>query len=160
MPRPPEEEYRHSTSWFLTEVAERLNRRLFRRRVLPSSKDHPGSTYLEGFEEGSVKWRDSRDAVSQMRDLSAGAGATFTILMLPDFTQPFDDRYGWRQIHDAVASWGRELRIPEFDLLTMFLGQNHESLWVPWDGHPNAEAHRWMAHFLVERILEQPGFKR
>jgi hypothetical protein len=28
------------------------------------------------------------------------------------------------------------------------------------DGHPNAEAHRWMAHFLVERILEQPGFKR
>jgi hypothetical protein len=42
MPRPPEEEYRHSTSWFLTEVAERLNRRLFRRRVLPSSKDHPG----------------------------------------------------------------------------------------------------------------------
>jgi hypothetical protein len=33
-------------------------------------------------------------------------------LMLPDFTQPFDDRYGCAPNHDAVASWGRELQIP------------------------------------------------
>lgn len=159
MPVPPEEAYRHSTSWFLTEVAERLNRRVFRRRVLPSAKDDPGE-YLDGFEEGSVKWRDSREALRQMRDLSAAAGATFTVLMLPDFTQPFDDRYAYRKIHSAVADWCRDLHIPEFDLLNTFRRQDHEAFWVPWDGHPNAEAHRWMAEILVQQVLDQPGFRR
>ena len=110
MPTPPEEVYRHSRSWFLTEVAERLNRRVFKRRVLPSAKDNVGSNYLDGFEEGSVKWRDSREAIREMRDLSAGP---FAILMMPDFTQEFDDRYALRQIHDAVASFGRRPTVAE-----------------------------------------------
>jgi lysophospholipase L1-like esterase len=157
MPTPPEEVYRHSRSWFLTEVAERLNRRVFKRRVLPSAKDNVGSNYLDGFEEGSVKWRDSREAIREMRDLSAGP---FAILMMPDFTQEFDDRYALRQIHDAVASWGHELNIPVFDMLTMFRGEDHKTLWVPWDGHPNAEAHRRIAEFLVGKILEEPALRR
>jgi lysophospholipase L1-like esterase len=161
MPTPPEEVYRHSTSWFLTEVAERLNRRLFRRRVLPSAKDNVGSNYLDGFEAGSVKWRDSREAIREMRDLCAAAGAPFTILMMPDFTQPFDGRYAYSKIHDTVATWGRELNIPEFDLLTTtFRGEDHEKFSVPWDGHPNADAHRRIAEFLVGKILEKPGFSR
>ena len=156
MPVPPEERYRHSRSWFLTEVAERLNRRVFRRRVLPSAKDNVGTTYLDGFEEGSVKWRDSREAIRQMRDLCAAAGIPFTVLMMPDFTQEFDDRYGWQTIHDAVARWGRELNIPVLDLLTLFHGRDHRDFWVPWDGHPNAQAHREIAAFLIARILEGP----
>ena len=155
MPVPPEESYRHSRSWFLTEVAERLNRRLFRRRLLPSAKDNVGSSYLDGFEAGSVKWRDSREAIREMRDLSAAAGIPFTVLILPDVTQDFDDRYAWRTIHDAVGRWGRELDIPTFDLLNEFRGQDHQTLMVAWDGHPNAEAHRQIATFLVARILEQ-----
>ena len=156
MPTPPEEVYRHSRSWFLTEVAERLNRRLFRRRLLPSAKDNVGSNYLDGFDEGSVKWRDSREAIREMHDLCAGH--PFAVLMMPDFTQEFDDRYALATIHDAVASWGRELNIPVFDVLTMFRGQDHQALWVPWDGHPNAEAHRRIAAFLVDKILEEPAF--
>jgi hypothetical protein len=31
---------------------------------------------------------------------------------------------------------------------------------VPWDGHPNAEAHRRIAEFLVGKILEEPAFSR
>jgi lysophospholipase L1-like esterase len=154
MPTPPEEVYRHSRSWFLTEVAERLNRRVFRRRLLPSAKDNVGNNYLDGFEAGSVKWQDSREAIRQMRDLCAAAGTSFSVLILPDFTQNFDDRYGWRTIHDAVASWGRELDIPVFDLLTTFRGQDHQTLWVPWDGHPNADAHRQIAEFLVAKVLD------
>ena len=154
MPATPDEVYRHSTSWFLTELAERLNRRLFRRRVLPSAKDNAGSNYLDGFDEGSVKWRDSKEALREMRDLCAAAGIPFTILVMPDFTQDFDDRYAFRKIHDAVASWGRELGIPVFNLLNTFRGQDHQALWVPWDGHPNAEAHRRIAEFLVARVLE------
>jgi lysophospholipase L1-like esterase len=158
MPVPPEETYRHARSWFLTEVAERLNRRVFRRRLLPSAKDNVGSSYLDGFEEGSVKWRDSKEAIREMRDLSAGAGIPFTVLILPDVTQDLDDRYGWRAIHDAVTRWGRELDVPTFDLLDEFRGQDHQALLVPWDGHPNAEAHGQIATFLVDRILEQmPG---
>jgi len=153
MPNNPEETYRHSRSWFLTEAAERLNRKVFRRRLLPSAKDNVGSSYLDGFEEGSVKWRDSREALRQMRDLCAAAGIRFIVFILPDVTQHLDDRYAWKTIHDAVTRWGVELNIPVFDLLTLFRGENQQTLQVPWDGHPNAEAHRRMAEFLVARIL-------
>ena len=84
MPTPPEEVYRHSHSWFLTELAERVNRKVFRQRLLPSAKDNVGSSYLDGFEEGSVKWKDSREAIREMRDLCAAAGKPFAILMMPD----------------------------------------------------------------------------
>jgi len=153
MPNNPEETYRHSWSWFLTEAAELLNRKVFRRRLFPSAKDNVGSTYLDGFAEGSVKWKDSREAIRQMRDLCVAAGIPFTVLVLPDMTQNFDDTYAWRSIHDAVVGWGAELNIPTFDLLTLFRGEDHNALLVPWDGHPNAQAHRRMAEFLVARIL-------
>jgi lysophospholipase L1-like esterase len=155
MPIPPEESYRYARSWFLTEMAERLNRRLFRRNLLPSAKDGHGRTYLEGFEEDSVKWRDSREAIRQMRDLSAAAGGLFTVIILPAVTQPLDANYPWRPIHDAVSKWGSELRIPTYDLLPNFLGQEQQALTVPFDGHPNADAHLQFATLLVARILEQ-----
>jgi len=157
MPVPPEEAYRHSRSWFLTEAADHLNRRVFRRRLLPTTKVNVASSYLEGFETESVKWKDSREAIRQMRDLSGAAGASFRVMMMPDFTQEFDDRYAFRAIHDAVTTWGGELNIPTDDLLDHFRGEDHQQLWVPWDGHPNAEAHRRIAEFLVTRILEQFG---
>jgi lysophospholipase L1-like esterase len=159
MPVPPEETYRHARSWFLTELAEVLNRRLFHRRLLPSAKDTPGQTYLDGFAESSVKWKDSKEALREMRDLSAAAGVSFTVLVLPDFTQWFDERYTWKPIHDAVSTWGRDLGIPTFDLLTAFKGLNNASMMVPWDGHPNAEGHRRMAEFLVARILDEPRLR-
>lgn len=131
---------------------------MFRRRLLPSTKDNVGGNYLDGFEAGSIKWRDSREAIREMRDLAAAAGIPFTVLILPDLTQPLDDRYTWRIIHEAVARWGRELDIPTFDLLNEFRGQDQQTLIVPWDGHPNADAHRQIATFLVARILEQMRF--
>ena len=152
MPTPPEETYRHSRSWFLTELAEVLNRRLFRRKLIPSAKDTPGQSYLDGFEPDSVKWRDSKQAIQEMRDLAAAAGASFTVLALPDVTQNFDN-YPWQPIHEAVVRWGRELAIPTYDLLDGVRGRNNQDLMVPWDGHPNAEGHRRMAEFLVNLIL-------
>ena len=154
MPIAPEETYRHAYSWFLAAWADHLNRHVFRRRLLPSAKDNVGSSYLDGFEEGSVKWRDSREAIREMRDLSAAAGIRFTVLILPDVTQDLDERYAWRPIHEAVTRWGRELNIPTFDLLNELRGRDHQTLLVPWDGHPNADAHREIAAFLVSRILE------
>ena len=160
MPTPPDETYRHASSWFLTELAELANRRVLRSRVIPSKKDTIAGNYLDGFAADSLKWRDSKQAIREMRDMCTAAGIPFAVLVLPDFTQNFDDRYGWRPIHAAVASWGRELRVPVFDLLIPFRGEDHLSLFVPWDGHPNAEAHRRIAEFLVARILEDPRFAR
>jgi lysophospholipase L1-like esterase len=154
MPTHPNEVYRHAKSWFLTELAERANRRLFRRRVIPSNKDTAGASYLDGFDQDSLKWRDSKEAIRGMHEICAAARVPFTVLIMPDFTQVFDDRYAWRPIHEAVASWGRDLDIRVFDLLNTFRGEDHQSLWVPWDGHPNAEAHRRIAEFLVARIRE------
>lgn len=154
MPTHPAEVYRHASSWFLTELAELANRRLFKRRVLPSNKDTSGGNYLDGFDEDSLKWRDSKEAIREMREICAAARIPFAVFMMPDFTQEFDDRYAWRAIHEAVVSWGRDLDIPVYDLLDTFRGENHQSLWVPWDGHPNAEAHRRIAGFLADRISE------
>ena len=156
MPTPPEETYRHASSWFLAELAELANQRVFRRRIFPSKKDTVGASYLDGFAGDSLKWRDSKQAIREMRDMCAAARIPFAVLVLPDFTQSFDDQYPWRPIHEAVGDWGRELRVPVFDLLIPFRGEDHLSLWVPWDGHPNAEAHRRIAEFLVARILEDP----
>ena len=160
MPTPPEETYRHASSWFLAELEEVANRRLFRSRVFRSKKDTVDGNYLNGFAESSLKWRDSKQAIREMRDMCAAAHVPFSVLMLPDFTQSFDDQYAWRPVHDAVASWSREMGIPAFDLLIPFRGENHESLLVPWDGHPNAEAHRRIAEFLVARILEDRSVGR
>lgn len=160
MPTPPEETYRHATSWFLTELKEVANRRVFGRRVFRSEKDTVAGNYLDGFAESSLKWRDSKQAIREMLDRCAAARIPFTVLILPDFTQTFDDRYNWRPIHDAVASWGREMDVPVYDLLATFRGEDHQALLVPWDGHPNAEAHRRIAEFLVARILEDRRFAR
>lgn len=160
MPTPPEETYRHANSWFLAELADVANRRVFKHSVFRSRKETAGGNYLDGFAEGSLKWRDSKQAIREMRDMCAVARIPFAVLILPDFTQSFDDHYGWLPIHEAVASWGREMRVPMFDLLIPFRGEDHVSLWVPWDGHPNAEAHRRIAEFLVARILEDPRFGR
>ena len=157
MPTPPEETYRHASSWFLAELKDVANRRLFRSRVFRSNKETVGGNYLDGFAEDSLKWRDSKQAIREMRDMCATARIPFAVLILPDFTQSFDDQYGWRPIHDAVVSWGGEMGVPVFDLLVTFRGEDHLSFWVPWDGHPNAEAHRRIAEFLVARILEDPG---
>jgi hypothetical protein len=75
-----------------------------------------------------------------MRDICAAARIPFAVFIMPDFTQEFDDRYAWRAIHEAVVSWGRDLDIPVYDLLNTFRGEDHQLLWVPRDGHPNAEA--------------------
>jgi lysophospholipase L1-like esterase len=79
--------------------------------------------------------------------------------MMPDFTQAFDERYGFERIHNAVAGWGRELKIPVFDLLTLFRGEDHMAWLVPWDGHPNAAAHQRIASFLVDKIVSDPGLR-
>ena len=47
-----------------------------------------------------------------------------------------------------------------FDLLTLFRGEDHRAWLVPWDGHPNAEAHQRIAAFLVGKILEEPALRR
>jgi lysophospholipase L1-like esterase len=157
LPTPPEETYRHARSWFLAELAEIINRHVFKRRVLDTHKDTVSGAYLDGFADGSPKWRDSKQAIREMRDLCAATRIPFVILILPDFTQDFDQRYGFRKIHDAVASWGRELDVPVVDLLDTFRGADHQTLLVPWDGHPNAEGHRRIAEVLVARITDGPA---
>lgn len=154
MPVPPEDTYRHAYSWFISDFADHFNRHVLRRRVLPSTRDTGDTTYLDGFQEWSIKWRDSREAIRGMRDLAAASGIPFVILILPDVTQHLDDGYAWRPIHDAVTRWGRELNVPTYDLLPAFQGRDHVALMVPWDGHPNAIAHQEIAAFLVARILE------
>ena len=154
----PEEALSALALTVLAEAADHRRSAGARRRLLPTSKVNVASSYLEGFETEPVKWKASRDAIRQMRDLSRAAGASYPPDDEPDFNQELDDRYAIRANRDAVTDLGRRdeprdrrLVGPTSVLRTMGDG------WVPWDGHPNAEDHRRIAEFEVTRILEQFG---
>ena len=75
----------------------------------------------------------------------------FVVAILPSFVRLFDDTYPYGVIHHLVTEAGEELGFETIDLLPLFRGRNARLLFVPGDGHPNGEAHRLIAEYLVER---------
>jgi lysophospholipase L1-like esterase len=152
----PRQIFRYSWSWLWEELKDRANVTFCAEHpCFRSRKNLTSRSYLEGFSGDSPKWRDSRNALREMLTICAARGVAFLVLIVPDFTQPFDSRYPFGEIHQAVSAWGRELGVPTFDLMTIFRDRDHVELQVQGDGHPNPEAHREIARFLADRILER-----
>jgi hypothetical protein len=154
VPAPPDLTYRYATSWLWEDVNDLLRTRLGR-AAADSKKLVPSTDYQKGFEPDSPKWRDSRAALERMVTLSRTEGVPFLLLILPDFTQPFDSSYPFERIHQTVAGWAASFGVDCIDLLGEFRGADHRHYMVAGDGHPNALAHEKTAQVLARYVLQK-----
>ena len=154
VPQPPALTYRYAASWAWADLREQAVRRLGGDPEWVSpDKSLPASDYARGFEPDSRKWRESKAALARMAAGCRRAGIPMLVMILPDFTQPFDGRYPDAVIHRAVTEWGRDLGFETTDLMTVFQGRDHRSLVLAADGHPNQAAHAAIAEVLRDRIV-------
>ena len=156
-PLPPDVMYRHCRSWlwdacvpFVNEIGRLLvtDQPLCERRILSLKADLNRS-----FAYASPGWRESRAALQAMHAFLSARHVPLVVLMLPAFTEPFDDSYGFYLLHERVAEWCRELGLAARDLLPLFVGEDHRQLWVPGDSHPGPVAHRRMAEAATIELL-------
>jgi len=157
VPRPPDYTYGQVDSILFEETKPVLNwlsrvlirdERLFRTVKL----DDGSNNYRRSFEKDAVAWRLSKAAVAGMARFCEARGAGFRVVVIPDFTEPFDSRYGCDYIHQAVRSWGREDGYLVKDLLPGFHNQDSAQLRVEYDGHPNELGHRQIAELMLPGV--------
>jgi len=104
--------------------------------------------YLIGFKHNNPKWKESKKALKSMVSLCNKRHIAFVVVILPDFTQRFDESYRYKYIHHSVTEWCKEFNVDSIDLLPNFLGTDHKKLWVIGEGHPNEIAHQMIAEIL------------
>ena len=157
IPRPPDYTYRHVGSVLFEEAKPMLNwlsRALVRDEQLfrADKLDDGSNNYRRSFEEDSIAWRLSKNALAGMARFCEAKGADFRVVVIPDFTEPFDSRYSCDYIHQAVRSWGREDGYPVKDLLPGFHNQDSSQMRVKYDGHPNELGHRQIAELVLPGV--------
>ena len=74
--------------------------------------------------------------------------------VLPDFTRSFDDTYPLVVIHESVVNLGAAEGFPVLDLFPAVRGLDASKLFVPGDGHPNAQGQRLLGEGIARRVLE------
>lgn len=151
----PEVLYRYTRFWLPARVKEAMNQAFFGgEHVLHVNKHMYRFDYSPGFAADSPKRRESREALERMAALCRKRDIPFYLFIIPDFANPFGDAYPYRPIHETVSTWGKDLKIPTFDLWPVFQGRDSAELRIPVDFHPNAEAHRMLAKAIAERISD------
>jgi hypothetical protein len=154
VPQPPAVTYRYAVSWVWEDAREVAMRRLAGRKEWTSpNKQAMDFDYVKGFAPDSPKWRASRAALGRIAAACRAAGVPLAVLILPDFTQPFDASYPDGLIHRSVAGWSRELGVECVDLMPLFAERDHRNFMILTDGHPNARAHDVIASVLRDRIV-------
>ncbi|MFY9342640.1 MAG: GDSL-type esterase/lipase family protein [Planctomycetota bacterium] len=156
---PPADVYREAWSWLAADarhLAGWLTMALVDDRSpwAPLRQQYAGD-YRASFAPGVAKARDCRRAVVAMHEACRARGVGFTVAILPDFTQPFDDTYAYRGIHEQVVAWGREAGFATVDTFTGLCGADAAAMHVPGDGHPTREGHRRLAVQIAARLAEQ-----
>jgi lysophospholipase L1-like esterase len=140
------EEYLRYTESLLNEYSHlfRLVDDRLRRLALQQGMERKGkiASYEALYAEGSSAWTRVREALRDIRDDSAAAGA-HTYLVLCPWINVLDDRNPYQGIHRQVVAEAGRLGIPALDLFEAFRGKDAASLRIsPIDGHPTAEGHR------------------
>ena len=158
VPQPPALTFRYATSWAWEDAREQFMRRVSGDpRWVSPNKSSPAFEYARGFDADSRKWRESKAALARIAVRCRRAGLPLLVLILPDFTQPFDATYPNAVIHRAVKTWGDELGFETEDLMSVFRDRDSASFRLPADGHPNARAHRVIAGVLRDRAVARLG---
>lgn len=102
------------------------------------------------FADDSPGWAESRQALLDIRREARALGADTLVVIFPamiDFAT-----YPVASIHEKVARFCADHGIAALDLLPRFRGENAAELAVPFDGHPNAAAHKIFAAEIYRHL--------
>ncbi|MEM1449478.1 MAG: GDSL-type esterase/lipase family protein [Planctomycetota bacterium] len=147
-PIPPKIRYRYAPLWLLEDVklwVDPSGTRL--RSLLPRRR-----SYVDQFAEGTPERRACEEAFADLVELCGQRGVPLLVYVFPDVTQFRPAGYSYRPIHELVLTWGERYGVPTVDLLPLLEGRSRDELWVPGDGHPNAESLASMAERIAEDL--------
>jgi lysophospholipase L1-like esterase len=157
VPVSPRVSYEFASSWAFSELIELFKHAL--RLPVKGSKYVAGRGYLEDFRSDGPGWREVKESLSEIAATCQARNVPVILVVFPDVTQRLDSSYPYRPIHNQVMAAAHESKIPAYDLMRVFDGENSETLRVPWESHPNMEANRQVAAFLT-RLIRDGHFLR
>ncbi|MGD9645669.1 MAG: SGNH/GDSL hydrolase family protein [Pirellulales bacterium] len=96
---------------------------------------------------------------AQIRAMAEVPDCRVALVMYP-LLESLEGDYPLQPIHDRVKEFATAAGLPVLDLVSVFRGQQTESLWAhPTDHHPNSRAHEQAARAIVDWLRRDvPGF--
>lgn len=147
--------YKYVTSWMFAYLKEQINYYIFDGKpVLNTGVVDVSEDYLTAMQKNGPAWIESREAFADMVTLSHKQDIPFVVLIYPDYTAAFDDRYPYQAIHDEVSGWADKSGVRTVDLLNFMRGKDAGNYRVKGDGHPNGRAFAEAAQALAPVIYE------
>lgn len=97
-------------------------------------------------------WQACVQALEELSRLARDQAIALRLVLIPELHAP-GAAYPFRDIHAAVAAVASRQGIPVLDLADAFDDVAPHTLWVsPGDAHPNATAHRIIAHAIFDEM--------
>ncbi len=152
VPVRPSIRYKYVSSWLLAYIKDNLNHYIFNGDSILESGINLNTKYLLAAKENGPKWAEGRQAFTDMVALCHSRGIPFLVVIHPDYTKPFGDRYPYRMIHEEVSSWADEQQVTVVDMLEHIKDKNNKNYNVEGDGHPNGRAFSETAQVIAPLI--------
>jgi len=107
-------------------------------------------------DEQQEQWRESREALIELRDLARERGLPLGVVIFPMLVR-LHEGHELADVYQLVADTCEELGIPVLNLLPAFLGRDEHSLWVSaTNAHPNSAGNA-LAAGPIEAFLIEAG---
>jgi lysophospholipase L1-like esterase len=111
--------------------------------------------YADLYRPDSAGWKNTRDALLQLRDLCRERGIALQVVLIPDLHELHE--YPFADEHRLIASFLRDNGVPVLDLAPLFKDYPEPTqLWVSADdAHANALGHELIAKYALDFIAEK-----
>jgi lysophospholipase L1-like esterase len=150
----PSVRYKYVTSWLLSYIKEQINYYIYEGEPVLNTGVNIGTDFLLAAQENGPKWAEGRQAFADMVELCNSRKIPFMVVIYPDYTQPFDQRYPYRIIHEEVITWADEQGVLAVDMLPYMKNKDHKNYMVKGDGHPNGRAFTEAAQIIAPVIYQ------
>jgi hypothetical protein len=152
VPVRPSIRYKYVSSWLLAYIKDNLNYYIFNGDSILDTGINLHTKYLLAAKENGPKWAEGRQAFTDMVALCDRRGIPILVVIHPDYTAPFGDRYPYRMIHEEVLSWADDQDVTVVDMFQYMKGKNNKKYNVEGDGHPNGRAFSETAQVIAPLI--------
>lgn len=125
----------------------------------------PFERYFDLYSESNPGWRQLREALQEMGDSAATRKVPIAIILFP-YLAPGEwtpKTYVFKDIYHQVAKAAADAGVETIDLIPEFAaaGRDWRSWWVmPFDSHPNVDAHFLTAHAVAEYLAKRGWLAR